>query len=743
MGADAIQKRLDVSDPRYWRQNAQWAIRDIYDAITELVTNADDAYTRLGGAGRIDIEIERHHGATSPVLRVRDFATGMSHEDMQEKLAKLGSRRHSGFANGAPVRGTNSRGAKDVAILGTVTFESIASGDTYASCRITPQGDFTSPAAPAPATADVRQRLGIPEGTGTLVTLEIDPTTRRRPTIQQHDTMAEKVRTLVPLRRLLSDPERDVWLHDSNKQRHLPIRYHPPKGTERVKEQLRIPGYPEAQAKLIIKRAKQPLNGGARPKFRESGILVMSKRAVHESTFFAPELERDSHAQRFFGTLKCDYIDDLWNDYDERFERREPPDTERNPWGILDQHRQTGLRKDHPFVEALFEQALRHLRRVVEEEHRREESERIQVESQQTRRRLNALERLATEFMQRFHQQEDETTQPVTTKIEGALRRKGFCLSPPYSKILLGHRQRFWLDISETAYPQITAGSTVRIECDTDDISTSKNSVQLQPHPDRDNTLRAGWEVRGTRVTRATAVTGRADPIVATASVKVLESERDSYADIAQLCFQHKVYNVVPRRPKRVRLLAPYSGSPADPRPVELTCDTPHVRIPRNPTLRPRENLGIADCYLRVTMPDPDMKARLIAVVGEERAETQLVSRPPAGEPITISIQPVDLGNQRSRWRGNTLEIAAFHPSVCRYLGKESEKFPGQEKTQFRVLLAEIVAYAVCERLLDRNVADNPDEYQDYDLNAFLAERDRLVTEFLPAAHQNQVPRPD
>jgi hypothetical protein len=47
-------------------QNAKLAIRDAYDAIVELVTNADDRYQLLGIPGRIEIEVERHRKGGNP-----------------------------------------------------------------------------------------------------------------------------------------------------------------------------------------------------------------------------------------------------------------------------------------------------------------------------------------------------------------------------------------------------------------------------------------------------------------------------------------------------------------------------------------------------------------------------------------------------------------------------------------------------------------------------------------------------
>src|SRR5712692_471180 len=92
------KRRLDLSNPRYWQQNARMAIRDPYDALIEVITNADDRYVHLGSDGRIEVEVERRKGAPD-ILRVRDYADGMTSEDMDKKIGRVGDR-ISGLAEG-------------------------------------------------------------------------------------------------------------------------------------------------------------------------------------------------------------------------------------------------------------------------------------------------------------------------------------------------------------------------------------------------------------------------------------------------------------------------------------------------------------------------------------------------------------------------------------------------------------------------------------------------------------------
>ena len=202
-----------VATRRTLMQNAKLNIVDVSDAIVELVTNSDDRYQILGTDGRIEIEIERRRGSNTSVLRVRDFADGMTAETMEQKLSRQGDR-VSGLDEGQSVRGTNSRGAKDVAALGQVLFESIAEDSRYHKCEITPYFQFIMHDS-APASEDVRDKLGIGEGTGTVVTIQVDTNHN----IPQHDNLRKHISQLVQLRDIVSDPRRSVVLIDINQGR--------------------------------------------------------------------------------------------------------------------------------------------------------------------------------------------------------------------------------------------------------------------------------------------------------------------------------------------------------------------------------------------------------------------------------------------------------------------------------------------------------------------------------------------
>lgn len=727
----AIKKKDVQASRRTLIQNATLAIRDIFDATAELVTNADDRYQIIGGEGVIQIEIERRRGQPS-LFHVRDFADGMTSAVMDEKLSHMGGR-VSGLHEGRSVRGTNSRGAKDVASLGRVTFRSIAGDGRFHSCEISPFMEFTLYES-RPVSKALRKEVGIARGTGTQVTLEVN----QNIPLPLHDNLRQKLERFVSLRDILSDPTRKITLRDINSGRRDTLIAPATLGTDRVKLQLQVPGYPMARAKLTIRRAHERFDKEV-SRFRRGGILVKSRHAIHESTLFDPGLESDPHARWFYGRLVCEYIDDLSDDFDERFDHGLPP-TPENPRPIIDPSRRSGLTRDHPFVKALTAEVLKRLRPLVEEERKRAEHEQAEIENRSTRQRLDQLEKAALEFMEKFS--DDEARDTSSTSSASELMGRGYQISPPFSQILVGHSIRMSLSISQETFPEFEVGAMVQIECHDDAIRASKRYAALEPHPGREGNLRAIWKVTAEAASPATGIQVRVGPITTEAAIEVLVSEADRYTSVDSLAFQRKRYQIrIGAKRKKLRLLAPLSlASEPTKAQIEMTGAGRHLVVSGDLTLVPRPDLGVAICEFFVKPDAIEARGVLTAVVGEATATAEVVSVLPSGFGITIKLRDIDLGAKRYRWRQNVLEIAARHKSLARYLGDKSEGFPGQDSLHFRLLLAEIVSDALCAQMLSRDIQNAPEDYEDADWDLFYEEYSKLMTRFLPIAHEVQCP---
>ncbi|MCK4506582.1 MAG: hypothetical protein KAW14_13290 [Candidatus Aegiribacteria sp.] len=726
-----IKTKLVQASSRTLIQQASRSIRNVSDALVELVTNSDDRYQLLGTSGRIEIEVERKRGEPS-IIKVRDFADGMTSDVMDSKLAIMGER-VSGMESGYAVRGTNSRGAKDIAALGLVRFESIAEDARFHCSEIT--GKFNFRLFPSKkVTRSVRRILRIPHGTGTLVSLFVE--SRHR--VPLHKSMLSNLSSLVALRDILKDPDREIVLVDRGKNRSDSVK--PPRysGHNRLKVSFDVPGYPGARAKLVVNRSNKRFER-EHERCRLGGILIKSRHAVHEATYFDRSLEGDPHALWFYGQLTCEYIEELWNEYDENFlSGREQ--TEANPIPILDPSRRTGLDREHPFVAALFKQVLSRFRPLVEEEKRREENQRTAIESEETRKRLDALEKAAIEFMKEFDDDEEPARALESQKADSRFLEKGYSLSPPFAKMVVGDKKTFSFQVSQKAFPEMSEGSKVHVDPFTDDISIERTKLELVPHERRKDILVVRWKVGAREVSSVTGMAVSAGTISAEALVEVLGSESDRYSDIDNFGFRRKKYRMrTEAKKKRIKLFAPIEMFPEDTNvEVSITGDTFSVRGQH--FMRRKPDLEIAMCSIGLISDGTEAKEIITARASGHEDTAEIQSVKPLGAGLEITLEDMDLGNQRYRWQQNVLEIAARHASVNRYLGPKSENYPGQNSMHFRLLLAEIVAEAVCARIMDRQEELTPGRFGDSGWSDYYAQFCKLMTKFLPVTHKLQCP---
>ena len=504
-----------------------------------------------------------------------------------------------------------------------------------------------------------------------------------------------------------------------------------------MKETFEIPGYPGAKAKLIIKRAHKPFSKD-KQRFRLGGILIKSTHAIHEATLFDPKLEVDPHAQWFYGKISCPYIDVLWNEFDDANEDQAKTNS-KNPIPIVDPLRKEGVVRDHPFVQGLFGEALKRLRPLVENERKQAESQKAKVESKETRKRLDKLESAAAKFMEE-KQGNDEISRDPNKDDQGTkLKERGYSLNPPFAQIVCGHSQKFWLNIRQDAFPELQVGTDVQIKCLTDDIVSSKRICGLEPHPTQENVLRAVWDVKARKVTPTTGIRVRVGSIVQETVIEIFTTEADKYKHVTDLQFARKQYRVpTDKRKKMVVLRAPIEIV-SKTTTFEVECSSSDFEITGKRQLEPSKVTGIARCAFTVRTGKTGAFGILTARCAGQETTTKLLGTDPKGTGISIKIEDINLGNQRYRWRHNVLEIAARHSSLKRYLGIKSAGFPGQEKQHFRVLVAEIVADAVCSKILEKREAEGQFQDEELDWNFFYAEYSKLMTEFLPKAHSLQV----
>ena len=722
---------------RGFSQDAQEAMRsDIYRALVELITNSDDSYARLESRegrrmnGRIRIEIERRQHSNWTLI-VRDRAEGMSDKEMKEKLTPIGGQT-SEFDSGANVRGLLGRGGRDVAAFGPVTWDSIKDG-RHSRLLLEPNGDYVLYESEK-ATPQVRRPLRIPRGNGTVVTVDVDKNYR----YPQHKKLCEKLPLYCSLRDIMSDRNRRLILFDLKNKDHKGDRllYSRPEGELRIDEEIVIPKYPDATARLQIWQHPTRFDENKRDSFRENGIVVKSRRAIHEITLFG--LESDPYAEWFFGRLECPYIDTLVNEYDHRFTEREShPDT--NPTRLISRHRD-GLDNEHPFTKALFRAAQELLELLVEQEKQADEERHKRIESKETRERLTKLANAARKFMREKMKEFDEefdlaeVVGPDGLIPDLAIIPAGCRISPGDTKTLSVLSRRD-LSADQRVTLSLQPGAT--------GIRVLATHVPLEPDDQIEDSLRGTFKIKAIADEGSGVIVARRDGAQAVADIRVAEQEMEIPTPQA-LAFERERYDIVRGKTKQIRVLAPTSLLKKEGTTVHITSTNQHIVVKHHKVgFKASGNGKYAVAVTQVEGRQLDARGTLHATLGSARTAVpvRVVQTRSAGPPLEFELANEDFGWQRAVWDppdGYLLKIAVRHESVSRYLGSRRDGYPGKDEPHFRVLLAEIIAAAVCQQLLVKKMKKKqkygPDE--DLDVDAFYAEHLRLMGQFLPIAHR-------
>lgn len=307
-------RKLQYAD-RVALQQADQAIRkDVLRALVEIITNSNDSYARLEDAGsrasgEIIIDLLRKH--KNSLIRVRDFAEGMDDARMDVVVGTYGEAT-SGLKEDLHVRGMWGRGLKDAIFgLGYGYVNSIRNDTLYRSSLLLKEGVPTfNLDDPIPATEELREKHGIPEGNGTEIEIIVSRPDVKMP---QFENLRNYLQRHFELRTIMANPGRLIILRNLtslNKVKHeYVLSYKPPRGELVLDERFEIEGFP-ASARLQLLRSKIQLSTrGEEGDYADAGLLVISKGTIISLTML--KFENDPYASFFYGSIECDYLHDL------------------------------------------------------------------------------------------------------------------------------------------------------------------------------------------------------------------------------------------------------------------------------------------------------------------------------------------------------------------------------------------------------------------------------------------------
>lgn len=497
-------RRLAYHD-RFALQQADQAIRkDAVRALVELITNANDSYHRLEdrdgeSTGVIVIEINRKR--TDSVLRIRDYAEGMTGATMNEQVGTYGAPT-SGFLQGQSVRGLWGRGLKDAYYgLGHGTVTSIVDGRFYQSHLYIEDGaPMYEPAGQGgPATKEMREEYQIPRGNGTVLEIIIS---RPDVPVPLFDTLRFKLQQHFELRNIMNSSERRIFLRELGPRdtikREVRLGYRNPTGIRIYNEAFYVPGT-AAMAHLEVFRSDEPLTTVSDAgDFADGGLLVVSKRVVMELTLL--KFKHSEYANRIYGTITCDSLHDLLGK-----EETEP---------ILTATRD-GLNWDHSFMQVLRREVETRLEPLVQAERRLAVEAATAVVDKSLRKRFNNalrhLNSIAKDIL--------IGSSPKAKATRPDIPFRGFGFTSGAKSVRSGRPAA--ITLRAELGQDVLAGQTVLVSSESPEVEVLTPQVELQARKDFPDIGEARVQIQGRQVGAEATIHAQANGFDAEAKVKV------------------------------------------------------------------------------------------------------------------------------------------------------------------------------------------------------------------------------
>jgi hypothetical protein len=493
-------RKLQYAD-RVALQQADQAIRkDVLRALVEVITNCNDSYSRLEaggqrGNGEIEIEITRRH--KNSVIRIRDFAEGMTASRMDKVVGTYGEAT-SGLKEDQQVRGMWGRGLKDSIFGLGYGYVRSFKGPYFFSCSLLlkkgiPTFELDEPIR---ATAELRAQYGIPQGNGTIVEIIVS---RNDVKVPQYDNFRNYLQRHFELRPIMSNPKRRITLRDilpDGKIRHDHVlSYRSPRGEVILKEKFKIKGYP-ASAKLEVLRSAIQLSTRAEEgDYADGGLLVISKGTVISLTML--KFENDPYASFFYGSIQCDYLHDLL----------------KNDEPVLTATRD-GINWTHPFAKALKLAVEDRLEPLIEAERKHAmHDEQTKLDKRLRQKLDHALHELNTIALTELSSQTDQMRKELELPPSGI----GFFPERVYVQTGQPVTLTLRVKLGET----VRAGTTVNVMSNSPEVIVETAQAVVYPHKNDPSVGQARIKVEGRQVGGEGTVTAYVGKLRAQALVQV------------------------------------------------------------------------------------------------------------------------------------------------------------------------------------------------------------------------------
>ena len=255
----------------------------------------------------------------------------------------------------------------------------------------------------------------------------------------------------------------------------------------------------DASCRIVVYRADDPLDTPREQGYNaQAGFLIKSENAILDNTLL--KFDGDVNAQRFYGTVSCQYLDDLL--------RADEP--------ILLATRD-GLDRAHWFVRELFDLCEEVLEPLVQQEAERVRRELHHVQNRALQQKLdtalNRLNRIARDELAELNPLEPGDQR------DPYIPPSGFGFVPEYANVLIGRRKTLLL----RAFARIIPGGTmVTVSSDHPNVSVSAPAVVMEPRDDFEWIVEAAVAVEGVQVGAEAIIVAECEGLASEALVRII-----------------------------------------------------------------------------------------------------------------------------------------------------------------------------------------------------------------------------
>jgi hypothetical protein len=291
---DSIVKTLSIA-----------TIKNLVDGVVELVTNSDDSYKRIeesgnNVSGKIEIYVNREKGGICKKFIIKDYAEGMTGEELEKALIFAGKTK-----TGKSIRGLFGRGLKETIIAlgeGEIT--------TIKKHKLTKTRLWLDSATQFAQYDD--ESLLYSEDTdqddGTTISIKITNDKIKIPTCEK---FKEQLTSHFALRDINSSQSRNIILRFEELKNKLTdqkkIRFSNPEGKKVTTIEKKLPGFGD-KVIITIYESNHALDPPRFNPFGLAGILIKTGGAILDNQLF--RFENDPEARYFYGEAVCEELED-------------------------------------------------------------------------------------------------------------------------------------------------------------------------------------------------------------------------------------------------------------------------------------------------------------------------------------------------------------------------------------------------------------------------------------------------